>query len=201
MQRRLPERPLLARNPQLTVPEFIMRSVLSRFFLCPLMTCAVLFCVSAGLHAADPAPKPDESGWILPDTKTAGTGWHVRLKDARAEAAKDDKPILILFTGPDWSSASKKFETSILKSKEYAASIRPAVVGLYIQHFVKTDAPEEQVSANQSLRKSLSVPAVYPCTVILASDGKKVLGIIPGVPEKKEYLRQISKLAGIKLSE
>ena len=75
------------------------------------------------------------------------------------------------------------------------------MVGLYVQHFVKADAPEEQVSANQSLRKSLSVPTVYPCTVILASDGKKVLGIIPGAPDKKDYLREISKLTGIKLAE
>ena len=179
----------------------MMRSAFSRFLLCSIVTCAALLSVAAGLRAADPAPKTDESGWILPDAKTAGTGWHLRLKDARAEAAKDGKPILILFTGPDWSSASKKFESSILRSKEYAASIRPAVVGLYVQHFVKTDAPEEQVSANQSLRKSLSVPAVYPCTVVLASDGKKILGIIPGVPDKKDYLQQVSNLTGIKLAE
>lgn len=178
-----------------------MRSAFFRFLLCSFVTCAALLFVPDGLRAADPAPKTDDSGWILPDAKNAGTGWHLRLKDARAEAAKDGKPILILFTGPDWSSASKKFESLILRSKEYAASIRPAVVGLYIQHFVKTDAPEEQVSANQSLRKSLSVPAVYPCTVVLGSDGKKILGIIPGVPDKKDYLQQISKLIGIKLAE
>ena len=178
-----------------------MRSAFFRFLLCSFVSCAVLFSVSAALLAADPAPKADESGWILPEEKNAGTGWHIRLKDARAEAAKDDKPILILFTGPDWSSASKKFESSVIRSKEYAASIRPAVVGLYVQHFVKADAPEEQVSANQSLRKSLSVPTVYPCTVILASDGKKILGIIPGAPDKKDYLREISKLTGIKLAE
>ena len=201
MQRRLPERSLLPRDPQLTILEFVMRSVFSRFLLCSFVTFAVMLSVPAGLSAADPAPQTDDSGWILPDTKTAGTGWHVRLKDARAEAAKHGKPILILFTGPDWSSASKKFESSILRSKEYTSLIRPAVVGLYIQHFVKTDAPEEQVSTNQSLRKSLSVPAIYPCTVILASDGKKVLGTIPGVPDKKDYLQEISKLTGIKLAE
>ena len=155
---------------------------------------------AAPLRAADASPKTDKTGWILPGPNV-GEDWHLRLKDARAEAAKDGKPILILFSGPDWSSASKKFETSILRSKEYAASIRPAVVGLYIQHFVNTAAPEEQVSANQSLRKALSVPAVHPCTVILASDGKKVLGIIPGVLDKKEYLQHISKLTGISLSE
>lgn len=176
-----------------------MASAFSRLLL-PLIVCAVLLFVPAGLHAADPAPKTDDSGWILPGAN-AGSGWHLRLKDARAEAAKDGKPILILFTGPDWSSASKRFETSILRSKEYAALIRPAVVGLYVQHFVKTDAPEEQVSANQSLRKALSVPAVYPCTVILASDGKKILGMILGTPEKKEYLQQISKFTGIALTE
>jgi len=66
---------------------------------------------------------------------------------------------------------------------------------------VNTTAPEEQVSANQSLRKSLNVPAIYPCTVVLASDGKKILGTIPGVPNKTEYLQQISKLTGIKLPE
>jgi len=176
-----------------------MSSGFSRFLLFSFVSCAILFSVPATLRAADPAPKTDDAGWILPGTN-AGTGWHLRLKDARAEAAKDDKPILILFIGPDWSSASKKFESSVLRSKEYAA-MRSAAVGLYVQHFVKTDAPEEQVSANQSLRKALSVPAVYPCTVILASDGKKVLGIIPGVLDKKEYLQHISKLTGISLSE
>ena len=164
-----------------------------------LLVCSGALLVPAALRAADAAQKTDDDGWILPGVN-AGTGWHLRLKDARAEAAKDGKPILILFIGPDWSSASKKFESSVLRSKEYAA-IRSAVVGLYIQHFVKTDAPEEQVSANQSLRKALSVPAVYPCTVILASDGKKILGMIPGFSDRKTYLEQVSKVAGIALPE
>ena len=200
MQRRLSERPLLPRRSQLTVMEFNMKSAFFRFLPVLLAGCTVLLFAPARLQGADSAPKTDDAGWILPGTN-AGTGWHLRLKDARAEAAKEDKPILILFTGPDWSSASKKFESSVLHSKEYAAAIRPAVVGLYIQHFVNADAPEEQVSANQSLRKALSVPAVYPCTVILASDGKKLLGMIPGAPDKKAYMEQVSKLAGIKLPE
>ncbi len=162
--------------------------------------CAVLMLSVSVLHAADPAPKTDESGWILPGANV-GTGWHLRLKDARAEAAKDGKPILIVFSGPDWSSGSKKFESSVLKSKEFTSSVRPAVVGLYIQHFVDVVAPEAQVDSNQSLRKALAVPPVYPCTVILASDGKKILGIIPGAPERKSYLRQVARLAGIAIPE
>ena len=79
--------------------------------------------------------------------------------------------------------------------------VRPAVVGLYIQHFVNTAAPEGQIEANVSLRKALAVPTVYPCTVVLASDGKKILGIIPGAPDKKVYIQQVAKLAGIKLPE
>ena len=79
--------------------------------------------------------------------------------------------------------------------------MRPAVVGLYIQHFVNTAAPEAQIDANVSLRKALAVPSVYPCTVVLASDGKKILGIIQGAPEKKSYIRQIAKLAGIERAE
>ena len=161
---------------------------------------AALILAPAVLRAADPAPKADDSGWVLPGAN-AGTGWHLRLKDAQAEAAKDGKPILILFSGPDWSSASRKFESSVLKSKEYGSAVRPAVVALYIQHFVNADAPEEQISANKSLRKALGVPAVYPCTVILASDGRKVLGVIPGALEKKAYLQQISKLTGIAVPE
>lgn len=177
-----------------------MLSGFSRSCLCFLAGCAVWLSASAGLHAADPAPKTDEAGWILPGAN-AGAGWLLRLKDARAAAAKDDKPILILFTGPDWSSASKKFESSVLRSKEFDAALRSAVVGLYVQHFVNADAPEEQVSANQSLRKSLSVPAVYPCTVVLASDGKKILGMIPGALDRKAYIEQVARLAGIALPE
>ena len=172
---------------------------LFRYVFTAAAVCAVLLSASA-LRAADPAPKTDESGWILPGAN-AGTGWHLRLKDARAEAAKDEKPILIVFSGPDWSSGSKRFESSILKSKEFTTSVRPAVVGLYIQHFVTVAAPETQVDSNQSLRKALAVPPVYPCTVILASDGKKILGVIPGAPEKTAYLRQVAKLAGIAIPE
>ena len=177
-----------------------MKAVLSRFLSGLIACCALSFCASAGLRAADPAPKTDDAGWILPGAN-AGTGWHLRLKDARAEAAKDGKPILILFSGPDWSSSSKKLESNVFRSREFAASIRPAVVCLYVQHFVNAAAPEEQVSANQSLRKALSVPPVYPCTVLLSSDGKTILGIIPGVLDKKEYLQRVSGLTGIKLPE
>ena len=77
----------------------------------------------------------------------------------------------------------------------------PAVVGLYVQHFVNADAPEEQVSANQSLRKALAVPAVYPCTVILASDGKKILGMIPGALDENTYIERLSELTGIRPAE
>jgi len=173
------------------------RSLLRR--LLALSACLILGLAAApALRAAD-APKTDESGWILPDS-ALGTGWHLRLKDARAEAAKDDKPILILFTGPDWSSASKKMESSVIRSKEFTASVRPNVVGLYIRHFVDDPAPAEQTDANHSLRKALNVPQVYPCTVLLASDGKKILGVLPGLPEKKAYLEWIAGLTGIKLA-
>ena len=161
---------------------------------------AFLLVVSAVLPAAEPAKKTDESGWILPDSALGGS-WHLRLKDARAEAAKDNKPILILFTGPDWSSSSKKMESSIIRSKEFANSIRPAVVGLYIRHFADADAPEAQLESNSSLRKALNVPPVYPCTALLGPDGKKILGILPGLPEKKAYLEWIAGLAGIKLDQ
>lgn len=177
-----------------------MRSFSLRPFVLFCAIFGLMFASSVLLPAADPAPKTDESGWVLPGTNI-GTGWHLKLKDARTEAAKEGKPILIVFSGPDWSSASKKFESSVLKSKEFSSAIRPAVVGLYIQHFVKTSAPEEQVSANQSLRKSLAVPTVYPCTVVLASDGKKILGIIPGAPDKKDYIQQISRLTGIEIQQ
>ena len=171
-----------------------------RFF--PLAACcAALVCISAPLRAAGSSdPKTDDSGWILPGSNV-GTGWHLRLKDARAEAAKDGKPILIVFSGPDWSSSSRSFESSVLRSREFVSAVRPAVVGLYIQHFVNVSAPEEQVAANLSLRKALGVPSVYPCTVVLGSDGKKLLGIIPGAMEKNAYLRAIGELAGIAVSQ
>ena len=48
---------------------------------------------------------------------------------------------------------------------------------------------------------ALSVPAGYPCTVVLGSAGKKLLGIIPGAMEKKAYLRKIGELTGIVVPE
>ena len=175
-----------------------MKSAFFLFFLIAAVCAAVFY--SSELTAADKSQKTDESGWVLPGANV-GADWFVHLKDARAQATKENKPILIVFSGPDWSSASKKFESSVLKSKEFSASIRPAAACLYIQHFINVSAPEDQISTNLALRKALNVPAVYPCTVILASDGKTLLGIIQGAPDKKVYLQQVSKLAGIKLEE
>lgn len=163
----------------------------ARFFRVLLLFAAVSAFAPSVLRAAAPEQKKDDSGWVLPGFKDI-SGWHLRLKDARAEAAKEDKPILILFSGPDWSNTSKKFESSVFKSKK-----SDALVGLYVQHFVNVIAPDEQISANESLRKALDVPPIYPCTVILGADGKKVLGIIPGALDRKTYFQQISKLTGI----
>ena len=178
--------------------EFAMTSRLIRFAVFS-AAFAVLSFVPVALPAADPAPKTDESGWILPGA-ALGDGWNIRLKDARAEAAKYDQPIIILFSGPDWSSSSKKFESSVLRAKDFAP-VKSVAVCLYIQYFVNISAPEEQVSANQSLRKALGVPSVYPSTVILASDGKKVLGTISGALDRKAYFQQISKLMGVAIPE
>ena len=158
----------------------------------------LLLAAATALPAADKNAKTDESGWILPDAGF-GDGWHLRLKDARAEAAKDNKPILILFSGPDWSSSSKKIESSVIRSREFTEFIRPSIVGLYIRYFVDGSAPDEQIEANHALRKSLCVEPVYPCSVLIASDGKKILGVLPGLPDKKVYLEWIAGLTGIKL--
>ena len=171
-----------------------------RTFILP--ACVLLLLAGAAalpLFAAD-AQKLDESGWVLPDANL-GSGWHVRIKDACAQAAKENKPILILFTGPDWSSSCKRMESSIIRSKEFASTVLPSVVGLYVRHFVDGAAPDEQIDANHSLRKSLNAPPVYPCTILIASDGKKILGTLPGLPEKKAYLQWIVEQTGIETAK
>ena len=52
-----------------------------------------------------------------------------------------------------------------------------------------------------SVKKAPPDAAPGDVAVLYDPDGKKILGIIQGAPEKKAYLRQVADLAGIELAE
>ena len=52
-----------------------------------------------------------------------------------------------------------------------------------------------------SVKKAPPDAAPGDVAVLYDPDGKKILGILPGLPEKKAYLEWIADLAGIKLEK
>lgn len=152
----------------------------------------MLACLAAlPLFAARSAKETtDSDGWLLPSLEN----WQYRFNVAKSAAAEAKKPMIVVFAGSDWSSASKHFVTSLLKSKTFQEATDGKAIPVLIEYFVNTDAPDAQVEHNAAVRKLLAPPPVYPCTVVVAADGKTILGKIEGDPSAAAFLSQLGEL-------
>ncbi len=100
--------------------------------------------------------------------------WYSRLDEAQKAAQKEDKPILLFFTGSDWCGWCKKLVAQVLSQPAFKDYAEQSLV------LVKLDFPrniamdQRQKEYNNSLAKQYQV-AGFPTIFLLSSDGE-VLG-------------------------
>lgn len=120
-----------------------------------------------------------------PTVHAAGDGWQTDYKAALAEAAKDNKHVLLDFTGSDWCGWCIKLDKDTFSKaafKEYADKNLVLVEVDFPNNKPQSDLVVKQ---NQELQKQYGVQG-FPTLVLLDSKGKEVarnVGYLQGGPE------------------
>ena len=116
-------------------------------------------------------------------------GWMNNFDKALALATEKKLPVVLVFTGSDWSPESRKFKSDVLENKalhEFAAG--KAVL-------VCIDFPRSVLLPRPILRQNSELlekyqPADLPATLILNAAGEKIGGF-EGGGDLAAYLRQL----------
>lgn len=103
--------------------------------------------------------------------------WNTSLSEAKTIASKENKPILLVFSGSDWCALCIKLEKSVWQSDDFKKEANTGWV------LVKADFPkkknnqqsEEQKTQNKTLAEKYNKEGFFPLVVVLDKTGK-VLG-------------------------
>ena len=124
-----------------------------------------------------PAPKPAPPPSPQPETSKPTERrsiqpfrWSHTLADAKARAVKEERPILALFTGPDWCGPCQQLEAEVLNSTEFKHMGRKWYIPLKVALYRNTyQSPEAKAEYNR-LSSAYGIDAV-PSFVILDEEG------------------------------
>ena len=123
-----------------------------------------------------------------------GLNWENNLEQAIAQAKKENKAVLVNFTGSDWCIWCKRLSSEVFQQKEFKEYADKSLV-LVMLDFPrdKQQTPETQ-NYNRNLAQKYGIQG-FPTILIFNSQGKMVAqtGYQPGGPEKyvehiKSYL-------------
>lgn len=125
----------------------------------------------------------------------APEGWTEGFTDqVREKAEKENRCVLLLFTGSDWCPACRVLEKNVLGSENFVKLTEKEILPVWV------DFPR-QMKQKPSLRKSneelldklLGENAAFPTTVLLDPKGK-VLGKIVGAVSADAYMALLKEM-------
>ncbi|MGE9269684.1 MAG: thioredoxin family protein [Verrucomicrobiales bacterium] len=98
-----------------------------------------------------------------------GTDWEA----AKAQAKKEDKPILINFTGTDWCGWCIRLEKEVFSKEAFKDYAKENLVLLEIDFPRKKEQSAELKAQNKMLDKKFGVEG-YPTIFLLDGEGEKI---------------------------
>lgn len=104
-------------------------------------------------------------------TCAIASDWYTDYDEGLAQAKKENRNMMILFTGSDWCGWCKKLQAEILTKEEFTKYAQENLV-LIEQDFPKANKPSKEVQAKrQALAKKYSIRG-YPTIVLLTPEEK-----------------------------
>lgn len=126
----------------------------------------------------------------------AGSGWTDNYEAAKAQAKKENKVLLLNFTGSDWCGWCIKLHDEVFSKKAFKDYAKEKLI------LVELDFPRGRQSKklqeqNKALQKEHAVTG-YPSIILVDADGKKIAktGYKEGGPEA--YVTHLKALLGDK---
>jgi len=116
--------------------------------------------------------------------------WLTDFEAAKKQAAEENKPILMFFTGSDWCIWCMRLHEDVLDEDEFKDFAKKLVL-VELDFPQEKELPEALKKQNAELAEKFKVDG-YPCTVVLASDGETKLGALSGY--SREYIAKIQDI-------
>lgn len=116
--------------------------------------------------------------FLLLTTMGFSQNWKTNFEDAKAEALKENKNIVLVFSGSDWCAPCIKLDNVVWKSDAFKAESEKNWV-VYKADFPKKKANQlsaEQTESNKKLAEKYNRSGSFPLVVLLDKNGK-VLGM------------------------
>ena len=115
---------------------------------------------------------------------SAELNWLESYDEAVEKAQKENKPMLMLFTGSDWCPWCMKLEGEVLNTEDFATEVSDKFVFLFLDFPRHKSLPVEQLEQNHRLKKEYSIRS-FPTIALLDEDQQWVtsLGYRPGGPK------------------
>ena len=100
--------------------------------------------------------------------------WKTNFEEAKIEAAKENKNILLVFSGSDWCAPCIKLENVVWKSDAFQEEVAKSWV-VYKADFPKKKANQlspELSERNKKLAEKYNKTGIFPLVVLLDKTGK-----------------------------
>ena len=115
----------------------------------------------------------------------ADSNWGTELPAALSQAKKDNKMVLMDFTGSDWCGWCKKLDKEVFSTPEFAEYAKKNLVLVEVDFPANKKQTAELKKVNAALKDKYGAEG-FPTIVIVSGDGKqlwKQVGYMPGGPK------------------
>jgi thioredoxin-related protein len=102
--------------------------------------------------------------------------WMTNMDSARAMAKKDHKLILLYFSGSDWCIPCISLRNAVYNTEAFTkfAGDNIILVNADFPRKKKNQLSKEQQAVNDKLAEQYNPTGIFPYTLLLDSDGKKI---------------------------
>ena len=122
--------------------------------------------------------------------------WLTDFDKAKEQARKENKMVLLDFTGSDWCPPCKKLAKNVFSTSEFKDFAKEKLVLVEVDFPSRKKLSEEQAKANDELKEQFKVEA-YPTIVVLNAAGKE-LGRFEGYggTSATDYIKKLQGVMG-----
>jgi protein disulfide-isomerase len=123
----------------------------------------------------------------------AGAGWEDDFEKGLETAKKENKYVLVDFSGSDWCGWCIRLDEEVFSKKPFKDYAKENLVTVLVDFPRKKKIPKKQADFNRELAGKFNVQG-YPTVLLLNSDGVEIArtGYKPGGPE--EYVKHLQDL-------
>jgi thioredoxin-related protein len=119
-----------------------------------------------------------------------GLNWENNLETAIQQAKKENKAVLVNFTGSDWCIWCKRLSSEVFQQKAFKDYANESLVLVMLDFPKDKPQSDETKDYNNNLAQKYGIQG-FPTILIIDAEGKLVgqTGYLPGGPEK--YIENI----------